>query len=58
MALIGKDGDRTMPTELDFIPVSTLSDRYGVARSNIYSRLSSLGLEPEKQGSKAYLNAD
>ncbi len=47
-----------MPTELDLIPVSRLSDRYGVARSNIYNRLSGLGIEPEKQGGKAYLNAD
>lgn len=47
-----------MPTELDLIPVSSLSDRYEVARSNVYNRLSGLGIEPEKQGGKAYLNAD
>lgn len=47
-----------MPTELDLIPVSSLSDRYGVARSNIYNRLSGLSIEAEKQGGKAYLNAD
>ncbi|UBF27468.1 hypothetical protein K9N68_05850 [Kovacikia minuta CCNUW1] len=47
-----------MNTELDLIPVSSLSDRYGVARSNIYNRLSGLDIEPEKQGGKAYINAD
>ncbi|HEY9646973.1 MAG TPA: hypothetical protein V6C88_11415 [Chroococcidiopsis sp.] len=45
-------------TELDAIPVASLSDRYGVARSNIYNRLAGLNIEPEKQGGKAYLNAD
>ncbi len=47
-----------MTTELDLIPVANLSDRYGVVRSNIYNRLSALKIEPEKQGNKAYINAD
>jgi hypothetical protein len=45
-------------TELDLMPVASLSDRYGVARSNIYNRLSALQVEPEKQGGKAFINAD
>jgi hypothetical protein len=47
-----------MNAELDLIPIGNLIDRYGVARSNIYNRLSGLGIEPEKQGGKAYINAD
>ncbi len=44
-----------MNTELDLIPVSSLSDRYGVACSNIYNRLSGLDIEPEKQGGRLTL---
>ncbi len=47
-----------MTTELDLIPVADLPNRYGVVRSNIYNRLSALKIEPEKQGNKAYINAD
>jgi hypothetical protein len=47
-----------MNVELDLIPVSQLSERYGVARSNIYNRLAGLQIEPEKQGNKSYINAD
>lgn len=47
-----------MDAQLDSIPVANLTDRYGVARSNIYNRLSALKIEPEKQGNKAFINAD
>lgn len=47
-----------MDAQLDLYPVSELGDRYSINRSNIYARLSKLGIEPEKVGSKAYLNAD
>jgi hypothetical protein len=45
-------------TELDLMPVASLSDRYGVARSNVYNRLSALQIEPEKQSGKSFINAD
>jgi hypothetical protein len=45
-------------TELDLMPVASLSDRYKVARSNVYNRLSALQIEPEKQSGKAFINAD
>jgi hypothetical protein len=40
------------------MPVASLSDRYGVARSNVYNRLSALHIEPEKQSGKSFINAD
>jgi hypothetical protein len=45
-------------TELDSMPVASLSDRYGVARSNVYNRLSALQIEPEKQSGKSFIKAD
>ena len=47
-----------MDTELDSFPVASLGDRYSIARSSVYSRLSHLGIEPEKQGTKAFITAD
>ena len=47
-----------METQLDSFPVAQLTDRYSVARSNIYNRLQGLGIQPEKQGSKSVINAD
>lgn len=45
--------------DIDRIPVNSLSDRYGgLARSAVYKRLEALGIQPEKVGNKAYLNAD
>jgi hypothetical protein len=35
-----------------------LPSRYGIARSNLYTRLKDLGIEPEKMGKKAYVNAE
>ena len=45
------------PTEIDSLPVSSLPDRYGVARSQIYNRLNKLNLQTQKRGNKAYVNA-
>lgn len=45
-------------TILDSLPVAQLPDRYGIARSVLYIRLSDLRIKPEKRGNKAYVNAD
>lgn len=47
-------------TELDEIPVSTLANRYGIHRSQVYTRLDALkqrdsNLVPVKRGKKAYI---
>lgn len=47
-------------TELDEIPVSTLATRYGIHRSQVYTRLDALkqrdsNLVPVKRGKKAYI---
>lgn len=44
-------------TTLDELPVATLPERYGVARSQVYHRLNALGLTTLKRGNKAYVNA-
>lgn len=44
-------------TQLDSFPVNELSDRYQLTRSNVYNRLSKLGIQAEKVGNKAFLNA-
>jgi hypothetical protein len=44
--------------EIDRVPITQLPSRYGIARSNLYTRLKDLGIEPEKQGKKAFVNAD
>ncbi|NEP15445.1 MAG: hypothetical protein F6J97_00910 [Leptolyngbya sp. SIO4C1] len=48
-------------TELDEIPVSSLADRYGVHRSQVYTRMEALKrrnpeLIPHKRGKKAYIS--
>ncbi len=48
----------TTGTYIDELPVSTLPDRYGVARSQVYNRIGALGLKPHKRGNKAFVNAD
>ncbi len=42
---------------LDRVPISQLPSRYGIARSNLYTRLKDLGIEPEKERKRAYVNA-
>jgi len=44
--------------EIDRIPITQLSSRYGIARSNLYIRLKDLGIEPEKMGKKGFVNAE
>lgn len=44
--------------EIDRVPITQLPSRYGIARSNLYTRLKDLGIEPEKQGKKAFVNAE
>lgn len=51
-----------MDAELDEIPVAQLTDRYGVHRSQVYTRLDALKqrnpeLVPYKRGRKAYINS-
>lgn len=43
---------------VDRIPVNQLSDRYNLARSAVYKRMSDLGIEREKIGNRAYVNAE
>lgn len=43
---------------VDRIPVNQLSDRYNLARSAVYKRMADLGIEREKIGNRAYVNAD
>lgn len=44
--------------EIDRIPISQLPSRYGIARSNLYTRLKDLRIEPEKMGKKAFVSAE
>ncbi|MGC1309240.1 MAG: hypothetical protein WA885_18625 [Phormidesmis sp.] len=44
--------------KVDRIPVNQLSDRYKLARSAVYKRMADLGIEREKIGNRAYVNAD
>ncbi len=41
---------------IDRIPVNQLSDRYQLARSAVYKRMSDLGIEREKIGNRAYVS--
>ncbi|MEM6451707.1 MAG: hypothetical protein AAF703_15480 [Cyanobacteria bacterium P01_D01_bin.105] len=43
---------------VDRIPVNQLSDRYSLARSAVYKRMSDLGIEREKIGNRAYVSAE
>ena len=42
---------------IDLIPLSQLPSRYGIARSNLYTRLKDLKIESVKQGRKAFITA-
>jgi hypothetical protein len=44
--------------EIDLVPITQLPSRYGIARSNLYTRLKDLGIELEKIGKKAFVNAE
>jgi hypothetical protein len=43
---------------LDELPVASLPDRYGVARSQIYNRIKALAIKTIKRNNKAYVNGD
>ncbi|MFM7425862.1 MAG: hypothetical protein ACKO7W_12875 [Elainella sp.] len=43
---------------IDRLPVNQLPDRYNLVRSAIYTRLEALGIEPERIGNRAYVNAE
>jgi hypothetical protein len=43
---------------VDELPVKSLPDRYGVARSQIYNRIKALGIETIKRDNKAYVNQE
>ncbi len=42
---------------VDLIPLSQLPSRYGIARSNLYTRLKDLKIESVKPGRKAFITA-
>ena len=42
---------------IDLIPLSQLPSRYGIARSNVYTRIKDLKIESVKQGRKAFVTA-
>ena len=44
--------------EVDELPVKSLLDRYGVARSQIFNRLKALNITTIKRKQKAYVNGD
>lgn len=44
--------------KIDRIPVNQLVQRYKLARSAVYKRMSDLGIEREKIGNRAYVNAE
>jgi hypothetical protein len=46
-----------MNGDIDRIPVSQLMERYGLVKSAVYTRLDALGIERERVGNKAYVNA-
>lgn len=44
--------------EIDRLPVNQLTERYGLVRSAVYTRMDALGIKPERIGNKSYVNAD
>lgn len=44
--------------EVDELPLSSLMDRYEVARSQVFNRIKALGIKTIKRKQKAYVNAD
>lgn len=48
----------TSTTDIDELPLQSLPDRYGVARSQVFNRIKALGIETIKRKNKAYVNQD
>lgn len=38
-------------------PTKSLRERYGIAKSVVYNRLDTLGIKPQRQGNRSYINA-
>ncbi len=43
---------------IDLVPLSQLPSRYGIARSNLYTRIKELKIESVKQGRKAFVTSE
>ena len=44
--------------QVDSLPVNQLPDRYGIGKSSFYQRVSALGMEFEKRGTRSIASAD
>ena len=44
--------------EIDSFPVAELPRRYGIGRSVVYKRLHGLGIHPQQQGRRSYVDGD
>lgn len=47
-----------MVGEIDRFPVKDLPNRYGIARSVLYTRMQKLGIKPTKESNKSYINGE
>lgn len=47
----------TPVAELDWVPIKDLPQQYGVSKTAFYNRLTALGVEPMKRGTKAYISS-
>jgi hypothetical protein len=47
----------TPVAELDWVPIKDLSQQYGVSKTAFYNRLTALGVEPMKRGTKSYISS-
>lgn len=43
---------------MELVKVSDLEARYGTVRSNVYTRMTKLGIRPTRRGRHSYLNAE
>ena len=50
--------ETTATYQVDSLPVNQLPDRYGIGKSSFYQRVSALGLEFEKRGTRSIAAAD
>ncbi|HEY9845393.1 MAG TPA: hypothetical protein V6D03_04280 [Candidatus Caenarcaniphilales bacterium] len=47
----------TSVTEIDFTPIKDLPSQYRISRTAFYNRLTALGIEPMKRGTKSYVTS-